>query len=36
MATGQVWWFQHRALHSVENGSADDRIHLMIDIRTAR
>lgn len=36
MLSGQVWWFQHRTLHSVENNSADDRLHLMIDIRTER
>lgn len=32
MRTGQVWWFDHRAVHAVENNSADDRIHLMIDM----
>ena len=34
MATGSVWWFQHREVHSVENNSADDRIHLLVDFRT--
>jgi hypothetical protein len=28
-----VWWFQHREVHSVENNSADDRIHLLVDFR---
>lgn len=32
--TGEVWWFQHRATHSAENQSADDRIHLLIDMET--
>lgn len=36
MRTGQVWWFDHRAVHSVENNSTDDRIHLMIDMVRAR
>jgi len=34
MATGSVWWFQHREIHSVENNSADARIHLLVDFRT--
>jgi hypothetical protein len=33
MRTGTVWWFQHREVHSVENNSADDRIHLLVDFR---
>lgn len=33
MATGSVWWFQHRVQHSVENNSADDRIHMLVDFR---
>ena len=32
--TGEIWWFQHRATHAAENNSADDRIHLLIDIET--
>lgn len=32
--SGEVWWFQHRATHSAENQSADDRIHLLIDMET--
>lgn len=34
MATGSVWWFNAYEIHSVENMSADDRIHLMVDVRT--
>lgn len=33
MLTGSVWWFQHREIHSVENNSADDRLHLLVDVR---
>jgi hypothetical protein len=32
MLTGSVWWFQHREVHHIENNSADDRIHLMVDL----
>jgi hypothetical protein len=31
--TGQVWWFNHKATHSAENHSADERIHLLIDMQ---
>ena len=34
MLSGSVWWFQHREVHSVENNSADARIHLLVDFRT--
>ena len=34
MLTGSVWWFDAYSIHSVENMSADDRIHLMVDVRT--
>tara|TARA_R110000868_G_C10972674_1_gene770722 strand:+ start:3443 stop:4039 length:597 start_codon:yes stop_codon:yes gene_type:complete len=34
MQTGEVWWFDHRLEHEVVNNSADDRIHLLIDIRS--
>lgn len=34
MLTGSVWWFQHKETHSVENNSADERIHLLVDIQT--
>lgn len=33
MRTGEVWWFNGAAEHSVINNSADDRIHLVCDIR---
>ncbi len=36
MATGSVWWFQNAIEHEVVNNSADDRIHLIVDIRTRR
>lgn len=34
MQKGEVWWFDHRLEHEVINNSADDRIHLLIDIRS--
>lgn len=34
MATGEVWWFQNANDHEVINNSADDRIHMVVDIRT--
>ena len=34
MKSDEVWWFNHRETHSAENNSADDRIHLLIDIQT--
>lgn len=36
MPPGQVWWFQNELEHEVTNNSADDRIHLIVDIRTQR
>lgn len=33
MATGECWWFDNQAPHEVVNNSADDRIHLIVDIR---
>lgn len=33
MKTGELWWFDHAAQHSVKNNSVDDRIHLIVDIR---
>jgi hypothetical protein len=35
MQVGECWWFQNELEHEVINNSADDRIHLIIDIRTA-
>lgn len=34
MAAGQLWWFQNALEHEVVNNSAQDRIHLIIDVRT--
>jgi hypothetical protein len=34
MAAGEVWWFDNQTIHSVENNSASDRLHLVMDIRT--
>lgn len=34
MQTGEVWSFNHREEHEVMNNSSDDRIHLLVDIRS--
>lgn len=34
MQTGECWWFQNALEHEVVNNSADDRIHMIVDIRT--
>ena len=31
---GECWWFQNRQPHSVVNNSADDRLAMIVDIRT--
>lgn len=36
MATGEVWWFDNKQVHEVINNSAQDRIHMVVDIRTAK
>jgi hypothetical protein len=36
MAPGEVWWFNNKLEHEVVNNSADDRIHMIVDIRTSR
>lgn len=36
MAPGEVWWFDNAQEHEVINNSADDRIHMIVDIRTSR
>lgn len=36
MRVGEVWWFNNQAEHSVINNSADDRLHLIIDIRASK
>lgn len=35
MQTGEAWWFQNAFEHEVINNSAQDRMHLIIDIRTS-
>lgn len=35
MPTGSLWWFDNSVEHAVVNNSADDRIHMIVDIRTA-
>lgn len=34
MQTGDVWWFNAHEEHEVVNNSADDRIHMLVDVRT--
>ena len=34
MTPGEFWWFNNQLVHSVVNNSREDRIHLIIDIRT--
>lgn len=34
MRTGECWWFDNQQLHSVTNNSADDRIVVIIDVRS--
>lgn len=36
MGTGEAWWFKNSEEHEVINNSADDRIHMIVDIRTAK
>ncbi|KQY00248.1 aspartyl beta-hydroxylase [Massilia sp. Root133] len=36
MAPGEVWWFDNAQEHEVINNSADDRIHMIVDIRTSK
>lgn len=36
MAPGEIWWFDNKEVHEVINNSADDRIHMVVDIRTSR
>lgn len=33
-ATGELWWFQNALEHEVVNNSAQDRLHLIMDVRT--
>jgi len=34
MLTGEVWWFDNKQEHEIINNSAEDRIHMIIDIRS--
>lgn len=36
MQTGSIWWFDNGVEHSVVNESLDDRLTLIVDIRTMR
>jgi hypothetical protein len=36
MPTGTIWWFNNILEHEVINNSADDRIHMVVDIRTSK
>lgn len=36
MLTGEVWWFNNQLEHEVVNNSAEDRIHLIVDIHSAQ
>lgn len=36
METRSVWWFNNQLEHEVVNNSDEDRIHLIVDIRTSR
>ncbi len=36
MRQGEIWWFDNKQEHEVKNEGQDDRIHLIVDIRTSR
>lgn len=36
MKTGEVWWFNNAIEHEVINNSADDRIHLIVDVKVGK
>lgn len=36
MPVGTVYWFNNKLEHEVINNSAEDRIHMIVDIRTSR
>ncbi len=36
ISPGEVWWFNNRLEHEAVNNSDDDRIHLVLDIRTSK
>lgn len=33
MLSGSVWWFDALTEHEVQNNSADDRLHMLVDLR---
>jgi len=35
MPTGSLWWFNNKLEHEVINNSGDDRIHMIVDVRTS-
>lgn len=36
MLPGEIWWFNNALEHEVINNSGQDRIHLIVDIRSSR
>lgn len=36
MRQGDIWWFDNKQEHEVQNNGKNDRIHLIVDIRTSR
>lgn len=34
MLSGEIWWFDNKQEHEVVNNSAEDRIHMILDIRS--
>lgn len=36
MSAGEVWWFNNSIEHEVINNSAEDRIHLIVDIKVSK
>lgn len=36
MKAGEVWWFDNSTMHEVVNNSVEDRLTMIIDIRTVR
>jgi hypothetical protein len=36
MEQGSCWWFNNKLEHEVINNSSDDRIHMIVDIRTSK
>ena len=35
MLSGQVWWFDNQQEHECVNNSADDRVHMIVDLKLA-